>query len=356
MNPKMAACYLPCTPTTLDLTDILGEIQEHIEKINSRLRHQAASFDPAIVRYVEYVCESPGKRLRAALALLSGGATGKIGPQHIDLGTIVELIHLASLIHDDILDHAPLRRGRATAHAKWGPELAVLLGDALFAHALKLCTNYDSTHLARRIACASTLVCQGEILQTQRSFDLTLSTTEYLKIIRLKTASLFSVAAELGAFLSGASPTICHIFATYGELLGVAFQIYDDCLDLIGHQNDAKKTLGCDLVRGKLTLPVLLHLERIHGHQRQAANDAILHGSELQRMSLICDLHRSGAFRDSLRIVGNTLENARLQLNQLDDSAYKRSLDAFVEALKSSVANMITASEESKSLSESPSQ
>ena len=349
MNTNFAN-QIPSVATKLHLAPVLGEINSHLEEVNTRMRRQAAAFDPALVGYVEYVCESPGKRLRAALALLTGAATGGIRPEHVDLGTIVELIHLASLVHDDIMDRAPTRRGRATAHAKWGPEVAVLLGDALFAHALKLCTNYDSTHLARRIATASTDVCQGEILQTQRQFDLNLSILDYLKIIRLKTAALFSVSSELGAHLSGCTDAVCKKMADYGELLGIAYQIYDDCLDLIGRDDAAGKTLGTDLIKGKLTLPVLLHLERTSGERHESARAAILHGTETERIALICDLHHSGAFHDALAAVEKHLAQAQTCLCVLPDSCYKKSLDSLATVLRETVAKMVSVSEEKERL------
>lgn len=336
---------IPGVAHKLRLSAVLQEISGLLETVDNRLRAQAAAFDPALVGYIEYICESPGKRLRASLALLSGAATGRITSEHIDLGTIVELIHLASLVHDDIMDRAQMRRGRPTPHAKWGPEVSVLLGDALFAHALKLCTNYDSTHLARRIATASTEVCQGEIIQTQRQFDLNLTIDEYCKIIRMKTAALFAVSAELGAFLSNASPEVCEALRSYGESLGIAYQMYDDCLDLIGHDDAAGKTLGTDLEKGKLTLPVLLHLQRVSGTERDSAYAAILHGTFEQRMLLIEELHASGAFRDALKVLREHLVKAGESLRVLNDSSYKKSLTALAALLENSVAEMISDSE-----------
>lgn len=320
------------------------EISSYITRVEDRLRSQAAAFDPALVGYIEYICESPGKRLRAALALLSGAATGSIRDEHVDLGTIVELIHLASLVHDDIMDRAEVRRGRATPHAKWGPEVSVLLGDALFAHALKLCTNYDSTHLARRIATASTEVCQGEILQTQRQFDLGLSVAEYLRIIRMKTASLFSVASELGAYLSGSTVEVCDSLRKYGDALGTAYQIYDDCLDLVGREDAAGKTLGTDLEKGKLTLPVLLYLQRAKGTELSFAHSTILHGTLEQRLLLISQMHKSGAFHDALNNVQEHLRFAQSQLSSLSDSPYKSSLVVLASVLENAVSQMVSSS------------
>ena len=219
------------------------------------MRQQARTFDPAVEGYVSYACESSGKRLRPALALLAGGATGEINSSHLDLAVVLELIHAATLVHDDIMDGADKRRGQPTANAKWGNAISVLLGDCLFAHALKLSTNFPNGEISRRMASAASDVCSGEIIQTQRRFDLKLSVADYFRIIEMKTAALFAAASELGAFINEASPEIISAMKTFGLRFGTAYQIYDDCLDLAGNEENAGKTLGTDLRKGKLTLP-----------------------------------------------------------------------------------------------------
>ena len=142
-------------------------IRPHIEKVEARIREQVREFDPSVEPYMEYICDTSGKRIRPALAILTGGATGGLTDEHINLGVILELIHMATLVHDDIIDGASTRRQVPTANAKWGNGLAVLLGDALFSHALKLSTDFNNLALSRAISLASREVCQGEILQTQ---------------------------------------------------------------------------------------------------------------------------------------------------------------------------------------------
>ena len=185
--------------------------------------------------YVSYILGTSGKRIRPALSLLIGGACGA-HRRPSKTRIVLELIHLATLVHDDIMDGAALRRAQPTAAAKWGNALSVLLGDCLFAHALELAASFDSTHISRKIARSSNEVCTGEILQTQRRFDLALTIPEYFRIISMKTAALFSSAAELSAWLSGASPVVQENMRQYGDLLGTAYQIYDDCLDLTGNE------------------------------------------------------------------------------------------------------------------------
>src|SRR5471032_3090078 len=177
----------PSLSQKLDLRKHLATIKPDLDNIEERLRFQVQEFDPGISGYISYALDSNGKRIRPALVLLAAHATGKSTPQHLDLAVALELIHLATLVHDDIMDGASKRRGKPTAFAKWGAELSVLLGDCLFCHALKLSSNFDDPSIGRRIADAANEVCTGEILQTQRRFDLTLGIPEYLKIISMKT-------------------------------------------------------------------------------------------------------------------------------------------------------------------------
>src|SRR6185295_1955890 len=184
------------TDKTVALKATFELINSQLYSVEERIRQQARAFDPKVEGYVAYAIESHGKRLRPALALLAGGATGGICPSHFDLAVVVELIHAATLVHDDILDGAEKRRGQPTANAKWGNAISVLLGDCLFAHALKLSTSFQNGEVGRRIAHAASDVCSGEIIQTQRRFDLKLSVPDYYKIIEMKTAALFAAGCE----------------------------------------------------------------------------------------------------------------------------------------------------------------
>jgi len=232
-------------------------ISSHLQTVEQYIAKQAQAFDPAVSSYIAYACHSHGKRLRPALALLTGGATGGITPAHVDLAVVLELVHLATLVHDDIIDEAELRRDKPTANAKWGSTTSVLLGDCLFAHALSLSTRFEERDICRSIATAASDVCTGEIIQTQRRYDWALTLEEYLQIIEKKTAAFFVMAAELAAKLNGSPAETVAACSFYGRQLGVAYQVYDDCLDIVGSEETAGKTLGTDLLKGKLTLPVL---------------------------------------------------------------------------------------------------
>jgi len=301
-------------------------INPHLRIVEERIRAQAEAFDPAIEGYVAYVCGAGGKRLRPALALLAGGATGKISPGHLDLAVILELIHIATLVHDDIMDGAELRRDQPSANAKWGNAITVLLGDCLFAHALRLSTNFSDSDICRRIADAAAEVCSGEIIQTQRRFDLKLSTADYYRIIEMKTAALFSAACELGASISGASPEVIGALKVFGTKLGVAYQIYDDILDLAGSEEETGKTLGTDLRKGKFTLPVLLLLQS--GKDAETIRSLLLNEDSVDEELLVSLLGSAGALQAAKGVAKRLIEEASTEMPELPDNQYAAGLRA----------------------------
>jgi len=307
-------------------------INTHLYTVEERIRAQAKAFDPAVEGYVSYVCGVGGKRLRPALALLSGGATGKISASHVDLAVILELVHIATLVHDDIMDGAELRRDQPSANAKWGNAITVLLGDALFAHALRLSTGFSNSDICRRIADAAAEVCSGEIIQTQRRFDLKLSTADYYKIIEMKTAALFSAACELGAFISEASPPVISGLKSFGTKLGVAYQIYDDILDLAGSEEETGKTLGTDLRKGKFTLPVLLLLQS--GKDVGTVRELLLKEENVDSELLAGMLDSAGALSAAKGVAFRLVEEALEELGAVQDNKYARGLRAIADHLR----------------------
>jgi len=327
----------PTSDTPLDKTLALKQAFEPIagglSAVEERIRAQARAFDPAVEPYVAYAIESHGKRLRPALALLSGGATGAMLPEHSDLAVIVELIHAATLVHDDILDHADLRRGQPTANAKWGNSLAVLLGDCLFAHALKLAASFEDNRMCRRIAEAASEVCSGEIIQTQRRFDFKLTVPDYFKILEMKTGALFAVATQLGGLLNGASEAVQKGLFDFGMRLGTAYQIYDDCVDIAGDEGQVGKTLGSDLRRGKLTLPILHLLNTSPQPERERLGRLILEGNETEVRSLVDLAVKNGAVLHAVSTGRRMLEEARAGLVPLGASVYRQSLVGLCDTL-----------------------
>jgi octaprenyl-diphosphate synthase len=316
----------PSTAVPAPLVFPFELVRSELVKVEEAINAQAKQFDPAIEGYVAYVCKSSGKRIRPALALLAGGATGAMTDDHRKLGVILELVHIASLVHDDIMDGAELRRNLPTAAAKWGHSLSVLLGDVLFSHALELSAEYDDNTVSRAIARASREVCAGEILQTQRRYDLNLSVPDYLKIIEMKTAALFAAATHLGAYLNGSSPAVLEAMKNYGLRLGTAYQIYDDCLDLVGDESTAGKTLRTDLAKGKLTLPVLYLLESATDLQKTKLNRMLLNGEPMDTTILASIADYEGAVERAIKFAKAMLGDARNDLICLGDSAHRTAL------------------------------
>ena len=323
-----------------DSTATLGELAFPFELVKGRLAEvdglisdQARAFDPGVEGYVSYVCEISGKRIRPALAVLAGGASGKLEDDHVKIGAIVELVHLATLVHDDIMDGADIRREMPTASAKWGASLSVLLGDCLFARALELAADFNDNEISRRISAAASAVCQGEILQTQRRFDLNLSRNEYFRIIAMKTGELFAVAAELGARVAGADEVEQENLKEFGMKVGTAYQIYDDCLDLVGEEESAGKTLGTDLTKGKLTLPLINLIESAKPAQREKINKRLLMKEPIDVTALAGIADYDGAIERAVGTARELIEDARRHLSGLADSPYRDGLGAVTRHL-----------------------
>ena len=291
------------------------ELETELQQIEARILHQASQFDPGAEGYVRYALEGGGKRLRPALVLLAGKVAGGWTESIRDLAVIVELVHVASLIHDDVLDRADLRRSRATCNAKWGTELSVLLGDALFAHGLQLATKLEDAEIARKIAEASRNLCEGEILQTQRRFDLKMSTADYLHMVGLKTGALFRAAAEVPFLMHRAPASRREAARSFGYQLGLAYQIYDDVLDLIGTDEESGKTLGTDLKKGKWTLPVLHALQTLPASESESLRAQLVEGNN----RVVNKVLAAGGVRFSLRKAVELLERAKGDLEVLGD-------------------------------------
>ena len=228
------------------------------------LRAQLEHFEPEIRSMVEYCIDTSGKRIRPALVFLSGWrGSSRVHPDLVRVAAVVELVHLATLVHDDIMDEADIRRSRRTASREYGPTSAVLLGDALFAHALHLATQFPTNEVCAAVSDSTRRVCAGEIVQTLRRGSTDVSRADYLRIVDLKTAELFRVSCFLGARLADFEPKFVLAASQFGRHLGIAYQIFDDLVDFFGVEQRIGKTLGTDLASGKLTLPLLALLERL---------------------------------------------------------------------------------------------
>ncbi len=246
------------------LPELFQLLQPHMRALDAFLLEQVESFEPEIREHVAYSMDTGGKRIRPSLIFFSGWkADGLVDSGLVKLAAVVETVHLATLVHDDIMDDADIRRNRATVARAYGNTTAVLLGDALFSHAVYLATQFPTTEVCRQVAESTRKVCTGEILQTMQRGDPEVSLETYYRVIDLKTAELFRVACRLGAELAGFPANYVAASGDFGRHLGIAYQIYDDLTDLFGSQAKIGKTLGTDIATGKATLPLILLRDRL---------------------------------------------------------------------------------------------
>jgi octaprenyl-diphosphate synthase len=254
---------------------VFAGLAPHMAALDRFLQGQLASFEPEIREMANYCIDTSGKRIRPALVFLSGWRGGAVSTDLVRAAAVVELVHLATLVHDDIMDQADVRRSRRTASREYGPTTAVLLGDALFAHALHLATHFPTTEVCAAVSESTRRVCAGEIVQGLRRGSTDLTPAEYQRIIELKTAELFRLSCSLGSRLSGSEAGYVHASDHFGRHLGIAYQIYDDLADFYGREETIGKTLGTDLASGKLTLPLFALMDRLPQQERAALANEI---------------------------------------------------------------------------------
>ena len=255
---------------------VFAMLAPQMAALDGFLQGQLASFEPEIRAMVNYCIDTSGKRIRPAMVFLSGWKEPEaVSPELVRAAAVVELVHLATLVHDDIMDSADVRRSRRTATREFGPSAAVLLGDALFAHALHLATHFPTTEVCAAVSESTRRVCAGEIVQTLRRGSTDLTKADYHRIIDLKTAELFRVSCYLGARLGGSGDGFVGASDRFGRHLGIAYQIYDDLADFFGREDKIGKTLGTDLASGKLTLPLFALMDRLPPFERAALSDEI---------------------------------------------------------------------------------
>jgi octaprenyl-diphosphate synthase len=248
---------------------IVGPAEPFLHAVTQQLMQHARGFDPRIVPYAEHALNNAGKHLRPTLVALAAGCFRSPDENHVRAAVIIEMVHLATLVHDDLMDEAEIRRGEPTLAAKWGNEIAVLFGDCLFAKALELASSFPTPEVCRAVSRATNTVCSGEILQTQQRRNFPAARADYFRVIEMKTGELFTLACDLSAFLCEANPAHRAALCKFGAAFGTAYQVYDDCVDLFGSEAAAGKSLGTDLAKGKLTWPVLLAWERAEPADRK---------------------------------------------------------------------------------------
>ncbi|MDF9833093.1 octaprenyl-diphosphate synthase [Ereboglobus sp. PH5-5] len=277
--PGNTANDAPARSVARDFATVFALLKPQMARLDAFLREQMTGFEPEIRPMAEYCIDTSGKRIRPALVFLGGwtGAAENAPQELIRAAAVVELVHLATLVHDDIMDGAELRRNRRTAAREYGAEAAVLLGDALLAHAVHIAAQFPTTEVCAEVSNATRRVCAGEIIQTMRRGTLEITLEDYQRIIDLKTAELFRVSCYLGGRLAGHPLPYCLAAAEFGRRLGVAYQIYDDLADFFGDEKRIGKTLGTDLASGKITLPLIELFNRLPSDaDRAALTDEIL--------------------------------------------------------------------------------
>ena len=299
---------------------IIDPVEPFLEAVSRRLAREVEAFDPELAPYADYALNGQGKHLRPALVALTANALGTPNDSHTTVAVIIEMVHLATLVHDDVMVEAQIRRGQLTVAANWGNEIAVLFGDCLFARALALAAGFPTTEVCRAVALATNTVCSGEILQTQHRCDFDFTLERYFRVLEMKTAELFALSCELSALLSGAREDHRATLRNFGLNFGTAYQVYDDCLDVFGSEVMAGKSLGTDLAKGKLTLPVLLLLERADTSDR-ARVEGLIRGWQPNSMKLMAKLlAKYETLEASLEKVHQYLERSRRLLSTLPPS------------------------------------
>lgn len=280
-----------------------------------------------LVRQVaEYIIQSGGKRLRPALVLMAAGALGYRGTYHHELAAVIEFIHTATLLHDDVVDGSDLRRGRDTANAIFGNSASVLVGDFLYSRAFQMMVTVDDMRIMKVLSNATNVIAEGEVLQLMNCHDADVDEAGYLQVIRFKTAKLFEAAAQLGAIIGGGSQAIEHAMATYGIHLGTAFQLIDDVLDYSGAEVETGKHLGDDLAEGKPTLPLIHVLQNGRVEQATCVRRAIESGGRADLPQVMAAIRETGALDYARRKAQAEAELAIAALSVVPASQYKDSL------------------------------
>ena len=314
--PELQPKLLPLAdPTDTALLSVDGVIRE-------RLMSRVALID----QIGHYIIDAGGKRIRPRLVLLFSEALGFEGSQRYELAAIVEFIHTATLLHDDVVDESALRRGRPTANALFGNSASVLVGDFLYSRAFQMMVGVNNMRVLQVLADATNVIAEGEVMQLMNMRDPDLAVADYLEVIRFKTAKLFEASARLGAVLADAPPAVEEACASYGRALGTAFQLVDDLLDYEGNSDELGKNVGDDLREGKPTLPLLLAMERANGDERDLIRQAIKHGDLQKLPQILAVVRRTGALAATRAAAQQEAELARTALAMLPPSRAHQAL------------------------------
>jgi octaprenyl-diphosphate synthase len=309
-----------------NLRALYTPVAQQLEEVESLLRKELSSNNPFVDRLAKHGFRLGGKRLRPALVLLSGEACGGLRPAHLPLAAMTEILHTATLVHDDVLDEATIRRHLDTINARWDNEASILLGDYLFARAMCLAGSINDVFASRLISESSRDICEGELKQIHNRGNYNLNESEYFEIIAGKTAALTSCCCRLGAYYAGVEPAVCDALAQYGRYLGMAFQIADDVLDVSGNEAVVGKSLGTDLVKQKATLPLIWLLENVNPEDRTQLTATLMREGNHHRNALQPWFERYDAIGYAKEKAKEFSDRACNALKELPDTAAKHSL------------------------------
>jgi octaprenyl-diphosphate synthase len=321
----MSRLLIPAAP------DLYAPITDELREVEAILARTLKSRYERIVAIVDHVKHYRGKRLRPALLLLVARACGRVVPAHPILGAVVEMIHTATLVHDDVLDSATVRRHVATVNAEWGVPASILLGDYLFTHAFHLAATTGSADACRLIGDATNRTCEGELCQGLQRGNLELSEEEYLDLIDGKTADLIACCCRLGALFSGAAADTVERLTRYGRWLGLAFQVADDLLDLVGEERATGKSLGTDLEQQKMTLPLIRLICTAPARTADRLRQLLTAPGNHKREALRPFLEDSDALAYATRRARDFAARARAELAPLPPSPCRAILDALTD-------------------------
>lgn len=324
-----------------EVGDPFARVAPHLAALDRFMRLQADQFEPEIREMAAYCLDITGKRLRPTLVFISGWREdGAVDEALVRAAGVVEMVHLATLVHDDIMDLAEIRRNRRTAARQFGPDAAVLLGDALFSQALHVASQFPTPEVCRLVSASTRRVCSGEIMQTLRRRDTNITLADYRRMIDLKTAELFRVSCYLGASLSAQAEGFAAAADRFGHHLGIAYQIYDDLADFLGEEQKIGKTLGTDLATGKLTLPLMLLLERVSAEERTALVSTLREGGASALAASKERMHELGIAAAVMQAIDDELAAALAALEPYETLAAVPLMRGLAGILKKQVASL----------------
>lgn len=309
-------------------------IARDMAEVDKVIESRLGSDVPLVGQVCKYIISAGGKRLRPALLLLISNAIGYSGSHRYTLAAVVEFIHTATLLHDDVVDESTLRRGRHTANQLFGNAASVLVGDFLYSRAFQMMVEAGQMRIMEILAAATNTIAEGEVLQLMNMHDSNLNEADYLKVIRSKTAKLFEASARLAPVLAGAGPILEDVCARYGQALGTAFQVIDDVLDYEGDASVLGKNLGDDLKEGKVTLPIIFALQKTQGNQRALLVQAIEHAHDANLAEILAVIQASGALEDAKSAAWKEAQRAVEAARELPVNEYSTALIELASSLQ----------------------